>query len=110
MRLFNFLNRTLWAPYLRALDRYPLVSVLMGTGDVLAQGIEHVQVDNKKKTFKWDQQRTLTMTTVGMCFSGPVLHYWFKRLDTLVKGEAFIGLMGTINGKTPRDEFRIDST
>ncbi|EFA78150.1 pmp22 family protein [Heterostelium album PN500] len=130
MKIFSFLNRKLWNPYLRALDSHPLITksittgVLMGTGDVLAQSIEHYTNDDKhKKKFKWDTKRTLTMTSVGMVFSGPCLHFWYKTLDRLVVGEgamvvakkiafdqiafapvvisAFIFIMNSINGKTP---------
>ncbi|GAM22026.1 hypothetical protein SAMD00019534_052010, partial [Acytostelium subglobosum LB1] len=133
MRLFSVLNQRLWQPYLRALDSYPLVTkslstaALMGTGDVIAQRLEyHYKSPSermKTKGFEVDVRRALTMTGVGAFFSGPLLHFWYKRLDILVRGEgalvvvkklaldqlafapvvisAFIGLMGTLNGKTP---------
>eukprot|EP01132_Coremiostelium_polycephalum_P004146 gene4146-5187_t len=101
----------------------------MGTGDVLAQLLEHSHEKNKQKhvvelkEFKLDYSRVFTMFSVGVCFSGPVLHYWYKGLDRIVttgsvKGQAvkkmmvdqlafapvviscFMGIMGTIHGNT----------
>jgi len=110
----------------------------MGTGDILAQRIDHhfkqqqqqLEIlddkDKKKENeFKIDYQRVLTMTSVGICFSGPVLHYWYTSLDKIVVGtgrsvyikkmlldqgvfapvviSCFMGIMNTIHGKSLQD-------
>ncbi|KAF2071206.1 hypothetical protein CYY_007474 [Polysphondylium violaceum] len=130
-----------WRGYLHLLDKYPLTTkslstgVLMGTGDILAQRIDFhfkqqsLNKDNNNTNddnrFKIDYQRVLTMTSVGVLFSGPVLHYWYTSLDKIVVGSGktvyikkmlldqgvfapiviscFMGIMNTIHGKSLAD-------
>ncbi|EGG21327.1 pmp22 family protein [Cavenderia fasciculata] len=129
--VLSFLNQVIWKPYIRALDRFPLIvkslttGTLMGTGDVMAQSIEYYRYGEKtkKKSFEWDIGRTMTMSGVGLCFSGPVLHFWYRKLDRVFKGEGkivvakklacdqllfapcvisvFMGIMDTLNHKSP---------
>ncbi|KAN0031700.1 hypothetical protein ACTFIV_005565 [Dictyostelium citrinum] len=89
--------RKIWVSYLGLLDNHPLVTkslstgFLMGTGDILAQKLEHKlkESENKdgKSKFKLNYKRVMTMSTVGIFYSGPMLHYWYKSLDIMVKGE-----------------------
>ncbi|KYR00993.1 pmp22 family protein [Tieghemostelium lacteum] len=97
------MNRYLWKPYLKLLLQYPLTtksvstSVLMGpVGDSLAQILEYKYSKKRdgeedgKREFKYNYNRMLTMSAVGLCFSGPVLHYWYQSLDKIVTGQGKI--------------------
>lgn len=72
--------------YVKALDKHPYlmeavqVSTLMGAGDLLTQ-----TVIDKRKTFKeinW--VRTGQFAGIGFFFVGPLLRFWFIRLDKIV--------------------------
>ncbi|KAK5582942.1 hypothetical protein RB653_004531 [Dictyostelium firmibasis] len=89
--------RKLWGLYLGLLDNHPLVTkslstgFLMGTGDILAQKFEHKfkgTNGDEKGEFKLNYKRVITMSTVGVLYSGPMLHYWYKSLDVMIKGES----------------------
>ncbi|KAL5278413.1 MPV17.2 family protein [Megaselia abdita] len=80
------LSRTTKNNYVKALDKHPYimeaiqVSTLMGAGDLLTQTI----ID-KRRTFKeinWI--RTAQFTGMGFFFVGPLLRYWFIKLDKIV--------------------------
>lgn len=97
------LKRLLWEPYVRALDKNPLLvksctaALLMGVGDGVSQGIERITYFlksniytwlflslnlgyiNKRagKPFKYEVARTARMAAIGMFMSGPLMHAWY---------------------------------
>eukprot|EP00754_Rhynchopus_humris_P004060 Rhum_TRINITY_DN1208_c0_g1::Rhum_TRINITY_DN1208_c0_g1_i1::g.3698::m.3698/K13348/MPV17; protein Mpv17 len=64
--------------YSRLNARHPLrvkaitTAVMFGLGDVLCQTIEHAE---------YDTLRTARMASIGMLWTGPVLHFYFLRLS-----------------------------
>eukprot|EP01112_Ceratiomyxa_fruticulosa_P010589 TRINITY_DN2811_c0_g1_i1.p1 TRINITY_DN2811_c0_g1~~TRINITY_DN2811_c0_g1_i1.p1 ORF type:complete len:217 (-),score=47.88 TRINITY_DN2811_c0_g1_i1:122-772(-) len=111
--------------YLRLLNSNPVLTkmvtmtTLMAAGDVMAQKIENRQT-NKPVDFV----RTLRFAGVGFCFSGPLLHLWYKALEKYVGGGnstssvvkkilldqlvftppsfmGFVAVLGTLEGKKP---------
>ncbi|KAL3282233.1 hypothetical protein HHI36_005428 [Cryptolaemus montrouzieri] len=75
--------------YKKLLQTYPLLvqsvqtGVLMGTGDMIAQGfIEGRSLKNL------DTKRTITFCGLGTCLVGPTLVTWYKTLSIIVKGSS----------------------
>ncbi|XP_062520693.1 protein Mpv17-like [Corticium candelabrum] len=77
----------LWSWYTRLLSTYPLLTqastagVITMVGDIIAQQcIERKGIKNHKFG------RSIKMGTIGLFFTGPVLRFWYIRLDKLVPG------------------------
>lgn len=76
--------KVIWGWYVRELNSKPLLTqavttgVIYGLGDIIAQQA----VDRRTiREHKW--RRTVKVTLIGLCFTGPVIATWFKTLDKI---------------------------
>lgn len=84
-KMVNFSKATK-SNYLKVSDKHPYlleavqVGSLMGAGDLLTQAI----IDKRRtfKEIKW--RRTAEFAIVGFVYVGPLLRFWFIRLDKMV--------------------------
>jgi len=79
----------MWRAYLSLLDRRPLLtkaltaSALLGVGDVLGQLVLEKGEPGGKKSL--DVIRVARSMSIGLFVSGPLMHFWYKLLDTTIK-------------------------
>lgn len=83
--ILNF-SRTTKSNYVKALDKHPYlmeafqVSTLMGAGDLLTQTV----IDKRRTVGEINWIRTGQFAGVGFFFVGPLLRFWFIKLDKIV--------------------------
>ena len=69
--------------YVQLSEEKPIITkgvsaaVVGGLGDVLSQALLPVSTGTR---FSLDLQRTVVFATMGLCFKGPVLHFWYGML------------------------------
>mmetsp|Transcript_2822 Transcript_2822/g.4696 ORF Transcript_2822/g.4696 Transcript_2822/m.4696 type:complete len:327 (-) Transcript_2822:96-1076(-) len=91
--MFARFQRVMMVPltkYNDLLERKPLLTksittgVMYGAGDVLAQYVENMQLDEKDadKNKDWfNYKRLAVFTTFGTVVGGPAFHYWYNYLN-----------------------------
>uniref|UniRef100_A0A4W3JVQ1 Mitochondrial inner membrane protein Mpv17 n=2 Tax=Callorhinchus milii TaxID=7868 RepID=A0A4W3JVQ1_CALMI len=81
----------LWKAYLRILSTDPwkvqimTAGTLVGFSDIITQ-----QLIERKGLANHNMKRTIKLTSIGLCFVGPVLGGWYKLLDQLLPGNTKI--------------------
>jgi hypothetical protein len=86
-------TRRVWDRYLHLLDKYPVRTksltsgVIMGGGDLIAQGIEGKP---------WDWKRTAFMTAFGTLWVGPTGHAWYGALSRFIPGKTVMAVAGRV--------------
>ncbi|RDD42352.1 Protein Mpv17 [Trichoplax sp. H2] len=74
-----------WRIYTSFLQKYPVwgqivtTGTLNGMGDVIAQQVV------ERRGSDHNIMRTLRMTTIGFCLTGPALVVWYRFLDRIIK-------------------------
>jgi len=78
--------------YATSLQQYPILTksitacLIFGLSDYLAQKVETKSSEEKKKAFVFNIRRAVASSIVGLCYFGPVSHYWYDMIFKILPG------------------------